>query len=210
MVKACGRENTMGVNDHKLCLLKQARRGRTCGYPHQKYPLTDNPLHPCFVLSIGTAIGDDAVFLPEVDDDYDTFYVLASRSEISATGSRVDDSIANFKCDLLFASLSELPKWLEEQPVQRFLQLTADSDAAMSFALTSRKFAGREGPVGDGTVFRPAFPDADTPYTGLRHDTIAAYLLRNFVSGEESAIFASLKNDAVSTGPLAQRVSREA
>jgi hypothetical protein len=150
-------------------------------YPHQKYPLTDGSLHPSFVGSIGTVIGDDAAFLPEAEDDYDTFYALASQTEIRATGSRVDDSIANFKCDLMFGSVpNELPEWLEEQPVQRFLRLTADSDAAMSFALTSRKFAGRERRAGDGTVFRPAFPDENTPYTGLPHDTIAAYLLKKF------------------------------
>ena len=147
---------------------------------------------------LGTEVGNDAILVPENDDNDDTFYVLASQTEIIATGSRVDDNIANFKCDLLFASMpDELPEWLEEQPVRRFLKLTADSDAAMSFALTSRQFTGRKGDIGDGTVFRPAFPDANGPYTGLRHNTIAAYLLRNFVSDEGSSIFASLKKDAL-------------
>lgn len=167
-------------------------------YPGQEYPLTDKSLHPFFVASIGKTFEEDAVFLPEAEDDYDTFYVLASPTEISATGARVDDSIANFQCEIMYASMpGELPEWLEEQPVQRFLKLTPESDAAMSFALAFRKFVGRKSESGDGTVFRPAYPDADGPYTGLRHDTIAAYLLREFVRDEGSSIFAALKMDAI-------------
>jgi hypothetical protein len=128
-------------------------------YPGQKYPLTDNSLHPFFVASIGPTLGEDVVYLPEAEDEYDTFYVLASPTEISATGARVDDSIPKFQCELRVASLfNELPEWLEEQPVQRFLKLTPESDMAMSFALASRGFVGRKSEGGDGTVFRPALP----------------------------------------------------
>ena len=180
-------------------------------YPGQKHFSSDNFLHPYFVASIGTDIGDDAIFLPAADDEeYDTFYVLALQTEISATGSRVDDSIANFKCDLTFASMpDELPEWLQEQPVQRFLKLTADSDVAMSFALAPRQFAGRKGESGDESVFRPAFPHAETPYTGLSHATIAAYLLRDFVSNDGSSIFASLKKDALAKRDAAQTILRD-
>ena len=174
-------------------------------YPGQKYPLRDNSLHPFFVASIGPTLAEDEVYLPEAEDEYDTFYVLASPTEISATGARVDDSITNFQRKLT----RELPEWLEEQPVQRFLKLTPESDTAMSFALASRRFVGHKGESGDGTVFRPAFPDAATPYTGLRHDTIAAYLLRDFVRGEGSSIFAALKTDALVKRDAAHAILRE-
>jgi hypothetical protein len=62
---------------------------------------------------------------------------------------------------------------------------------------------------GDGTFFRPAFPDAATPYTGLRHDTIAAYLLRDFVKDEGSSIFATLKADALVKRGAAHAILRE-
>ena len=179
-------------------------------YPDQKYPLMDNSLHPFFVASIGPELEEDAVYLPEAEDEYDTFYVLVSPTEISATGARVDARIANFQCELMFASLSdELPEWLEDQPVNRFLKLTPSSNSAMSFALASRKFVGRKGENNDGTVFRPAFPDAATPYTGLRHDTIAAYLLREFVSDGGSSIFAALKADALIKRDAAHAILRE-
>jgi hypothetical protein len=103
----------------------------------------------------------------------------------------------------------ELPEWLEEQPVQRFLKLTPESAAAMSFALTSRKFVGRKSESDDGTIFRPAFPDAATPYTGLRHDTIAAYLLRDFVRDEGSSVFTALKADALVKRDAAHTILRE-
>lgn len=76
-------------------------------------------------------------------------------------------------------------------------------------ALTSRKFVDRKGEGGDGTVFRPAFPDATTPYTGLPHDTIATYLLRDFVGDQGSSIFAALKADALVKRDAAHAVLRE-
>lgn len=179
-------------------------------YPGQKYPLMDNSLHPFFVASIGPTLGEDAVYLPEAEDDYDTFYVLASPTEISATGARVDDSITKFQCELMDPSPpDELPEWLEEHPVQRFLKLTPESDTAMSFALASRKFVDRKSESRDGTIFRPAFPDAATPYTGLQHDTIAAYLLRDFVADKGSSIFAALKADALVKRDAAHAILRE-
>jgi hypothetical protein len=179
-------------------------------YPDQKHPLTDDTLHPLFVASLGSDVSNDAILVPESGEDEDTFYVMASQNEIIATGSRVDDGIANFKCELQFTSMSdELPEWLEEQPVERFLKLTANSSGAMSFALASRKFTGRKGEGGDGTIFRPAFADSDTTYTGLRHDTIAAYLLRDFVRAEGSSIFVALKKDALVKREAAHAVLRE-
>jgi hypothetical protein len=102
-----------------------------------------------------------------------------------------------------------LPEWLEEQPVQRFLKLTPESDMAMPFALASRGFVGPKSASGDGTAFRPALPDAATPYTGLRHDAIAAYLLRDFVRDEGSSIFAALKADALVKREAAHAILRK-
>lgn len=181
-------------------------------YPTQRYPLTDNSLHPLFVASTGTTVQEDAVYIPEDDDnEYDTFYVLASPTKISATGTRIDDSTANLRCEFLSASMpGDLPEWLEEQPVQRFLKLTPGSDAAMSFALASRKFVGRKGESGDGTLFRSAFLDTETTYTGLRHNTIAAYLLRDFVKAEGSSVFAALKKDVFSKRDAAHDILNSA
>ena len=177
-------------------------------YPNQQYPSDDDPINPCFVDEIGERIGDDAVYLRDDDDDYESFYVHASETEISAIGSRVDESIGVFKCDLLFADmLIDLPEWLREHPIQRFLQLTVDSDTAMSFALSPRRFSGRKWHRGDETVFRPAFPDAVDQYTpGLNQDSIAAYLLRNLVNAEGRTIFDALKDDALAKHAAARAI----
>jgi hypothetical protein len=74
-------------------------------YPNHEFPSHDDPVTPCFVENIGERIGDDGVFLRDDDNDYDTLFVNVSETEISAIGSRVDDSIPNFKSDLLFADM---------------------------------------------------------------------------------------------------------
>jgi hypothetical protein len=157
---------------------------------------------------IGSKIQDDAVFLPASDDDYDTLYIHVTEGEIGAIGSRVDDSVANFKSDLLFAWLpDELPDWLQEQPVQRFLKLTSDCNMAMSFAFASRRFADDKSDRSrDGTLFRPTFSDDVRLYTGLPYDSIAAYLQRNLVSEDDLTIFKALKVDSVTKYAAAQEV----
>jgi hypothetical protein len=168
-------------------------------YPNQRYPSDDDPVSPCFVDRIGERLSGDAVYFRDDDDDYDSLYVHASETGISAIGSRIDTDIYDFKCDFLFVStMDEIPEWLHEHPVQRFLQLTMESDAAKLFALSPRKFSGREWDGGDGTIFRPAFSDAIAQHTpGLRQDTIAAYLLRNLVDVDAPTIVEALKDDAL-------------
>lgn len=179
-------------------------------YPNQKYALEDDRLHPLFVANIDTDVGNDAILIPESEESNDTFYVLASQTEIIATGTRVDENIDNFQCELTFESFSdELPEWLAEQPVQRLLKLAADSDLAMSFALAPRSFHERGGESDDPTIFRPAFSDSDTAYTGLRHNTIAAYLLRDFVKDGKSSVFEALKMDALVKRDAALAILRE-
>ena len=177
-------------------------------YPAQQFPSDDDPVNPCFIGRIGSSLRDDAVFFPDDDnDDYNTLYVHISETEISAIGSLVDDGIANFKSDLMCASLqNELPEWLHEQPVQRFLKLTSDSDVAMSFVLASRTFTGGKGDRGGGTLFRPAFSDDVRQYTGLPYDSIAAFLRRNLVSEDDLTIFEALKEDSATKYAAAQTV----
>jgi hypothetical protein len=64
--------------------------------------VTDNSLHPFFVASIGATLEEDAVYLPEAEDEDDTFYVLASPTEISATGVRFDDKISHLQRELMY------------------------------------------------------------------------------------------------------------
>ncbi|MBS4083709.1 MAG: hypothetical protein KGZ73_09185 [Rhizobiales bacterium] len=180
-------------------------------YPNQQYAALNDILNPQFVANFGTDVSNDAILIPESDDDpQDTFYVLASQTEIIATGTRVDGNIVNFKCERGCAAWTDdLPEWLAEQPVARLLRLAADSDLAMSFALAPRMFYGREGESGDKAIFRPAFSDSDTAYTGLRDNTIAAYLLRDFVKAGESSIFEALKRDALIKRDAANSILRE-
>jgi hypothetical protein len=111
----------------------------------------------------------------------------------------------NFKSELIFIDIDDLPDWLKPHPVQRLLKLTMDSDEGKLFALASRSFAGNiewwisdEEPVlpAEISVFRPAFSDPAPQYTPLRQNTIAASLLRNFTYVEDGSIFEALKNDA--------------
>lgn len=180
-------------------------------YPGQQYPRTNSSLHPFFVSTIGADISNDAILLPDADnDDLNTCYVVATASEVIATGSRIDEKVRNFNCECQFASMpSDLPEWLEERPVQRFLKLTDDDRGSMSYALAPRLITNGTGKTEDGTVFRPTFPDAGSPYTGLRHNSIAAYLLRNLISNDTPSIYSSLRDDIVAKRNAAQLLLRE-
>jgi hypothetical protein len=178
-------------------------------YPNQQYPTADDPVNPCFVGRIGEHLSTDAVYFPDNEnDDYNSLYVHVSDTGITAIGTHIDGDIDNLKCDFLFISMSnDIPKWLRDHPVQRFLQLTMDFDAAKLFALSPRKFWGRKWESGDDTIFRPAFPDAVGQHTpGLRQDTIAAYLLRNMVDGDAPTVFGALKDDALIKHKAAREV----
>jgi hypothetical protein len=168
-------------------------------YPNQKYPPSGHPTRPTFVHTVAGRLDDDGVYYCDLDDDYDTLYVYASGAGISAIGSHVDQDADPFKAELFGALIDrDFPEWLHEQPVQRFLKLTADTEIATQFALSPRKFVGTKWESGDGTIFRPAFADNVAQHTsGLRQDTIGAYLLRNLVSGDAPTIFDALKADAL-------------
>jgi hypothetical protein len=177
-------------------------------YPKEQFLLDDNPTRPCFVDSLGERIDDDRVYFCGDDDfdEYEPFYVHASESGIIAIGSRIDGGVKNFKSALFGVSMiDEIPQWLHDHPVQRLLKLTMDSDGAKLFALSPRKFLGRKWGGDSETVFRPAFSDSITQ-TQLRQNTIAAYLLRNFVDGDDATIFEALKNDAVAKAAAAREV----
>jgi len=181
-------------------------------YPNQQYPDADDPLSPCFVDKIGEHLSEDAIYFPDIDNEYlvDFDYVHVADSGITAIGSRIDDKgLGNFQCDLVLASMMdyEIPTRLDEHPVERFLQLTMDSGAAKLFALSPRKFLGRKWDGGDDTIFRPAFRDAVRQHTpGLQQNTIAAYLLRNLVDVGGKTIFGALKDDVLMKYSAAQEI----
>jgi hypothetical protein len=92
----------------------------------------------------------------------------------------------------------ELPEWLQDHPIKQFLALSADSDTAMHFALSARKFRDRKWDRGDSTVFRPSFSDVVGLHSpGPSQDTLAAYLLRNMVNSDGMNIFDTIKLDAL-------------
>jgi hypothetical protein len=177
-------------------------------YPNQKYPFENDPVRPCFVGTIGEHLSGDGVYLPDSDnDDLNTLYVNISDAGITAIGTYVDRDIDNVKSDIVsVTTMRDIPEWLQEHPVQRFLQLTTDSDVAKLFALSPRMFCGRKWGGADDTLFRPAYPDdAALHITGLRQNTIAAYLLRNMVVVDDRTIFKALKDDAL----IKYRAARE-
>ena len=178
-------------------------------YPNQSFPPDGNPVLPCFVEYIGRRLCDDGVYFPDGDnDDYNTLFVHHSKDNIVAIGTHVDEGVSNFRDDLSFVDMQhELPTWLQDQPVKQLLALSADSDTAMNFALSARKFRDRKWDRGDGTVFRPSFSDVIGPHSpGPSQDTIAAYLLRNMVSSDGPTIFDSIKLDAVAKHTAARTV----
>jgi hypothetical protein len=169
-------------------------------YPKQKYPYENDPVRPCFVGTIGKHLSGDGLYLPDSDnDDRNTFYVNISDDSITAIGAYVDRDINNFNSEIgSVISVRELPEWLQEQPVQRSLKLTMETDLAKLFVLSHRMFCGRKWGGADNTLFRPAYPDEAAPHiTGLQQNTIAAYLLRNMVAVDDPTIFKALKDDAL-------------
>jgi hypothetical protein len=170
-------------------------------YPNQEYPADDDAVVPCFVDKLGDRLSEDCVYFPDsfYDEGWASLYVHISDTSVTAIGSQIDEDIASFKCDPYFLTLPEdVPEWLRRHPVQRFLQLTMDSDAAKLFALSPRSFWGKKWESDDETIFRPAFTESvHLQITGLRHATIAAYLLRTMVAEEGQTIFDALKADAI-------------
>jgi hypothetical protein len=183
--------------------------------PKEHYPSYDDPVVPCFADKIGKLITDDAVYFDANHDDYETLYLCVSDGGILVIGSGVED-MWNFKAELCFQEIDELPEWLQTHPVQRLLKLTMDSDEGKSFSLSARSYADNiewlivdEGPVTPEEIsrFRPAFPDDPiTQYTPLRQNTIAAYLLRNFTYAIDGSIFEALKEDILARAMPARKL----
>jgi hypothetical protein len=178
-------------------------------YPNRPWPPEGDPLRPCFVSAIGQSLNDDDIYFGDDEsDDLNTVYVYPSESKTSAIGTYVDDAIANFRSNLSFVDMErDLPKWLQEHPVHRLLQLTSSSETAMQFALSPRKFCGRSWDRGDQTRFRPTWADPVTQHRpGPSQDSIAAYLLRNLLSTGDSTFFSALKSDALAKHGAAREV----
>jgi hypothetical protein len=178
-------------------------------YPNQTFPLDGDPALPCFVEQIGLHLPDDGVYYPDRDnDEYNTLFVRVSKENIVAIGTYVDGSVNNFRDDLLYVDMQhELPEWLQDHPVKLLLALSADCDPAMHFALSARKFRGKNWNRGDATVFRPNFPDIVGPHSpGPSQDTIAAYLLRNMVNSDGPNIFDAIKLDALAKHTAARAI----
>jgi len=162
---------------------------------------------PCFVNSIGEGIDADAVFFSSDHDNEEPLYICAVNDRVTVIGRYIDEEISNFRDQVFFTSYrDEVPEWLDAHPVQRLLQLTSDLDEASAFALSPRiftkesAFSRRSWGWGndDGpSVFRPLFSDVTPFYTKLRANTIAAYLLRNLISTEDSNVFEALKDDVL-------------
>jgi hypothetical protein len=101
----------------------------------------------------------------------------------------------------------DLPEWLQSRPIQKILRLTADSDAATAFALEPRIFQGLGFGEDTETYFRPAFPDPIGEHTTrLLQNTIAAYLLRNFIRSGDETVFEALKRDALAKAVAAKEL----
>ncbi len=168
-------------------------------YPNQTFPLSGHPTLPSFVENLGQS--HDAQYIPDfANDELNTLYVHVSSEEIFAIGSHIDDSVTNFRDDLMFVDMEhELPEWLRERSVKRILALSANCDAAMHFAFSPRTFFGKKWDRGDGTIFRSSFFDSvHLHLPGPSQDTVAAYLLRNMIGSDGPNIFDALKIDAVS------------
>lgn len=190
-------------------------------YPGQKFPYLDgDPVNPCFVDAIGENLSNDAVYIRDHREDEDfSLYIQVSESGISAIGERVEfnaigqpfKELSNIKCEMYFVSTrDELPEWLQEHPVKRLLKLTMDSDEGKGFALSQRQFWDRGWHGGDGTIFRPAFPDPVGQHIpDIRQNTIAAYLLRNLLVEDDQNFFGELKKDALAKHGAARELLKE-
>jgi hypothetical protein len=180
------------------------------------YYLHDDKTTPCFVDLIGEEIEHDVKFFCGDHEDDHPYYVRYSETSVEVIGSAVDEDLDNFKAEVLDPySTDEIPLWLHSHPVQRLLKLTMESDAAKVFALSPqmsfREFANRATawPL-SVSIFRPAFSDPVADCTPpLRQNTIAAYLLRNFVNAGNSTIFEALKSDTLAKAAAAREVIGE-
>ncbi len=180
-----------------------------------------NSITPCFVRAIGETLDKDLVYFPSDDDHaWDRpYYVCPTGDTITVIGSNLDPEIEPFAAHAwgTASSIDEVPPWLHPHPVQQLLKLSANSIPARLFVLSPRVFVSslefrrwRWGIDDSETVFRPAFSDPMKQFVPpIRQNTIAAYLLRNFVDSGEFGIYHMLKKDildkAAATRALIER-----
>ncbi|MCP1974285.1 hypothetical protein [Bradyrhizobium elkanii] len=164
----------------------------------------DDAITPVFVGSVGSKLGDDGVyFCEDTYDEFTRYYVALAGNKVRVIGSGLDDEIRNFRAEFYGPWLSEddLPPWLAEYPVQRFLKLTGNTVPAKNLALTLRRFTNfnsRYQTREFDSLFRPAFFDPIEMPVPFASNSIAAYLMRNFTYATDGGIFDALKRDAVS------------
>ena len=169
-------------------------------YPDHEHPTYNDPRTPCFVDEIGKRIEDDAVYFPDDEFEEEPFYIYDDEGKIIILyGGH------NFKASLSFIDMiDDIPRWLQDHPIRNILKLTTDSETGKVFALSPRRFPQTWFSKIE-TTFRPAFPDSSMQ-TQLPHNTIAAYLLRNFGDVEGTPIFEALKKDARTKGAAAREI----
>jgi hypothetical protein len=166
-------------------------------------------IEPCFVKYFGRSIDSDSLYFADGDDLDTGLYIAVGKSDVMIIGHDLDHNVKNFKAMVYDPwHAGELPEWLYDQPVQRFLKLTTGSDAAKRFALSQWFFPESAEPFIDGrAVFRPSFANPVSQHVpALRQNTIAAYLLRNFVGGNGAKIYDALINNAVTKHAAAKQV----
>lgn len=183
----------------------------------ENYYSHDDKTTPCFVDLIGEEIEHDVKFFCGDHEEDHPYYVRYFKTGVEVIGSAVDEDLNNFKAEVLGnpCSTDEIPPWLHSHPVQRLLKLTMELDAAKVLALSPqmsfREFANRANAWAlSDLIFRPAFSDPVADCTPpLRQNTIAAYLLRNFVDAGNSTIFEALKSDTLAKATAAREVIGE-
>jgi hypothetical protein len=175
----------------------------------EAYCSYNSAITPCFVDIIGKRIEEDDLYFCGDDDQFEPLhYVRSSESGIHVIGPDVDGDVTRVVAQVFEPGwFDELPEWLQIHPIQKILRLVTDSDVANAFALAPRIFKGMGWRGDSETVFRPAFPDRVAEYTPpLLQNTIAAYLLRNFLETGDDTIFEALKKDALAKATAAREL----
>jgi hypothetical protein len=168
-----------------------------------KWDYYNNSTTPCFVSSIGPSLESDATYVSPFGSYCFSIHIEEWPDRLRVIGSLIDDK-KNFHASSSVAwHADDVPQWLHDQPVQRVLRLTNEPNEASSFALSPRVFTRdfsdsrmRWRLDEDRTGFRPAFSNRSL-ITPIRQNTIAAYLIQNFIEAGDNTIFASLKNDII-------------
>ena len=180
---------------------------------NETYDSYSNIITPCFVEGIGESLKTDSAYF-SIGEYEDPYYIGAFGDSVQVIGEGVDTDLQNFKAEFSGFpwSIDEIPVWLHPHPVQQLLKLSIDSDPAKLFALSKRFFPKDlrfEGLRDNDTVFRPSYSDLARFTPPLRQNTIAAYLLRNFMDTGSESIFEALKNDTLAKNTAAHELVAE-